>query len=82
MAAAANPVYGAVVLGAYGLGRVLPAVGIGALIVGGMERRRVSQGMITIRERTSGIINGFVTAAGSYLIVHFGGALLYRLVTL
>ena len=82
VAAAANPVYGAIVLGAYGLGRVLPAVGIGALVVGGMERRRVSRGMVSFREKTSGITNGFVAAAGSYLIVLFGGVLLYRLVTL
>ncbi len=82
VAAAANPVYGAIVLGVYGLGRVLPAVGIGALIVAGMERRKVSKGMTTFRERTSGITNGFVTATGSYLIVLFGGVLLYRLVTL
>lgn len=80
--AAANPVYGAIVLGAYGLGRVLPAVGIGALIVAGMERRKVSRGMTSFREKTSGITNGFVTAIGSYLIVLFGGVLLYRLVTL
>ena len=47
-----------------------------------MERRKVSKGMTTFRERTSGITNGFVTATGSYLIVLFGGVLLYRLVTL
>ena len=33
--AAANPLYGAILLGVYGLGRVLPAVGLGALIVAG-----------------------------------------------
>ena len=82
VAAAANPVYGAIVLGVYGLGRVLPAVGIGALIVAGTERRKVSRGMTSFREKTSGITNGFVAATGSYLIVLFGGVLLYRLVTL
>ena len=82
VAAAANPVYGALVLGVYGLGRVLPAVGIGALIIGGMERKKASKGMTTFRERTSGITNGFVVAAGSYLLVLFGGVLLYRVVTL
>ena len=40
------------------------------------------KGMTSFRERTSGITNGFVTAAGSYLIVLFGGVLLYRVVTL
>ncbi len=82
VAAAANPVYGAIVLGVYGLGRVLPAVGIGALIVAGVERKKVSHGLTTVREKTSGITNGFVTATGSYLIVLFGGVLLARLVAL
>ncbi len=82
VAAAANPVYGAIVLGMYGVGRVLPAVAIGALIVAGMDRRKVSRGMTSFREKTSGITNGFVTATGAYLIVLFGGVLLYRWVTL
>ncbi len=82
VAAAANPLYGAIVLGVYGLGRVRPAVGIGALIVGGMERKKVSKGMTSFRERTSGLTNGFVVATGSYLLVLFGGVLLYRLLTL
>ncbi len=82
VAAAANPVYGGIVLGMYGLGRVLPAVAIGALIVAGMDRRKVSGGMISFRERTNGITNGFVTATGAYLIVLFGGVLLYRWATL
>lgn len=82
VAAAADPVYGAIVLGVYGLGRVLPAVGLGALIVAGIERRRVSHGMTSFRERTSGITNGFLAATGAYLLVLFGGVLLYRLVAL
>jgi cytochrome c biogenesis protein CcdA len=82
VAAAANPLYGAIVLGAYGLGRVLPAVGLGGLIVAGTERRRVSHGMTRFRERTSWITNGFLTATGSYLVVLFGGVLLYRWATL
>ena len=82
VAAAASPLYGAIVLGIYGLGRVLPAVGLGALIVGGANRRHVALGMTAFRERTSGITNGFVTATGSYLLVLFGGVLLYRWVTL
>ncbi len=82
VAAAANPVYGAIVLGVYGLGRVLPAVGLGALIVGGVERRRVALGMTSFREKTEGLTTGFVTAIGSFLLVLFGGVMLYRLVTL
>lgn len=80
--AAANPLYGAIVLGVYGLGRVLPAVGIGALITAGVDRRKVSQGMTSFREKTSGFTNGVLTAMGSYLIVLFGGVVFYRALTL
>ena len=82
VAAAANPLYGALVLGVYGLGRVLPAVGIGALITAGMDRRKVSKGMTSFREKTEGLTNGFVAVSGSYLIVLFGGVLLHNVVTL
>ena len=82
VAAAANPPYGALVLGVYGMGRVLPAVGIGALITAGMDRRKVSKGMTSFREKTEGLTNGFVAVAGSYLIVLFGGVLLHRVITL
>ena len=81
VAAAANPLYGGVLLGLYGMGRVLPAVAIGALITGGMDRRKVSKGMTSFREKTDGITNGFVAAIGSYLIVLFGVVLLVRVVT-
>ena len=56
--------------------------GLGALIVGGVERKSVSLGMTSFRERTAWLTNGFVTATGSYLLVLFGGVLLYRWVTL
>ena len=82
VAAAASPLYGALLLGLYGLGRVLPAVVIGALITGGMDRRKVSKSMTAFRERTDGLTNGFLTAMGSYLVVLFGGVLLYRVVAL
>ncbi len=81
VAAAANPLYGALLLGLYGLGRVLPAVGIGALISAGADRRKVSKTMTSLREKTDGLTNGFLIAMGSYLIVLFGGVLLYRVVT-
>lgn len=80
--AAANPLYGAVLLGVYGLGRVLPAVGIGALITAGADRRKVSHGMTTFREKTGGLANAMLAAVGAYLIVLFGGVVLYRAVTL
>ena len=82
VAAAANPLYGAIVMGAYGLGRVLPAIPIGALIVAGTEGRAISRRMISFREKTSGVSNGLVAATGAYLIVLFGGVLLYRWMTL
>ncbi len=82
VAAAASPLYGALLLGLYGLGRVLPAVGIGALITAGADRRKVSKSMTSLREKTDGLTNGFLTAMGSYLVVLFGGVLLYRVVTL
>lgn len=82
VAASADPLYGAIMLGAYGTGRVLPAVGLGGLIVAGMERRTLSLGLTSFRQRTSWITNGFLTATGSYLVVLFGGVLLYRWVTL
>ncbi len=81
VAAAANPLYGALLLGLYGMGRVLPAVAIGSLITGGMDRRKVSKGMTSFREKTEWITNGFVAAIGSYLIVLFGVVLLVRVVT-
>ena len=78
VAPAANPLYVALLLGLYGLGRVLPAVGIGALITAGTDRRKVSKSMIAIREKTDGLNNGFLTAMGSYLVVLFGVVLLAR----
>ncbi len=80
--AAANPLYGAVLLGAYGLGRVVPAVVLGGLIVAGTDRRQVSRGMTSFRESTGWLTNGVLAAMGSYLIVLFGGVLLYRTITL
>ncbi len=80
--AAANPLYGAILLGVYGLGRVLPAVGLGALIVAGTDRRKVSRGMTSFRQKTSELTNGILAAMGAYLIVLFGGVVLYRTLTL
>jgi cytochrome c biogenesis protein CcdA len=80
--ATANPLYGAILLGAYGLGRVVPAVAIGALIITGTDRRKVSRGMTSFRERTNWLSNGVLAAMGSYLIVLFGGVVLHRALTL
>ena len=80
--AAGDPLYGAILLGVYGLGRLVPALALGALIVAGTDRRKVSQGMTSFRESTSGLTNGILGGMGSYLIVLFGGVVLYRTLTL
>ena len=80
--AAANPLYGAILLGVYGLGRVLPAVGLGALIVAGTDRRTVSRGMTSFRQKTRELTNGILAGMGAYLIVLFGGVVFYRALTL
>lgn len=82
VAGAANPLYGAVILGVYGLGRVVPAAAIGALIAAGAERRRVSGFLTTSRERTSGLTNVLLAGVGAYLIVLFGGLIGYRAIGL
>ncbi|MFQ6030890.1 MAG: hypothetical protein ACE5Q6_25775 [Dehalococcoidia bacterium] len=81
VAAAANPLYGGLLLGLYGLGRVVPAVAIGALITAGMDRRKASKSMTSFREKTEWLTNGLVAAIGAYLIVLFGGGLLYTIVS-
>ncbi len=73
VAAAGSPLYGAVVLGVYGLGRVAPAAAIGALITAGADRRTVSRAMTSFRERTSGFTTAVLAAVGAYLMVLFGG---------
>ena len=80
--AAGNPLFGAALLGVYGLGRLVPAVALGALITAGMERRKVSQGLTSFRERTSGLSNAVLVVMGAYLVVLFGGVLFQRTLTL
>ncbi len=79
---AGDPLYGAILLGVYGVGRLVPAVALGALITAGTDRRKVSHGMTSFRESTSGLTNGILGGMGSYLIVLFGGVVLYRTLTL
>jgi cytochrome c biogenesis protein CcdA len=48
--AAASPLYGTVLMASYGLGRVVPALAIGALLAGGANRRVVSRRMAWVQE--------------------------------
>ena len=70
--AVANPFYGAVLMASYGLGRVAPALTIGALLSAGANRRIVSQRMASVRERTTVPIALILTVLGAYLLVLFG----------
>ena len=73
VAVAASPWYGALVLGAYGLGRVLPPIGLGLLIVAGASRRTVSNRLVAWHdplERGSAVI---MATLGVFLIALFGG---------
>lgn len=73
VAVAASPWYGALVLGAYGLGRVLPPIALGLLIVAGTSRRAVSNRLVAWHdplERGSAVI---MATLGVFLIALFGG---------
>lgn len=70
--AVANPLYGAVLMASYGLGRVAPALLIGAFLSAGANRRVVSRRMALVRERTTVLTALLLAALGAYLIVLFG----------
>ncbi len=71
---AATAWYGALVLGAYGLGRMVPIV-LGLLIVAGTSRRTVAERLTSAHERIVWS-SGVVTAGlGVFLITLFGGFL-------
>ena len=76
--AVANPFYGAVLMAAYGLGRVAPALAIGALLSAGANRRVVSRRMALVRERTAVPMALVLAALGAYLLVLFGGIMGFR----
>ena len=76
--AIANPLYGAVLMGAYGLGRVAPALAIGTLLSAGANRRVVSRRMVWVRERTTVPLALVMAALGAYLLVLFGGFMGFR----
>lgn len=70
--AVAIPLYGAVLMATYGLGRVAPALVIGAFLSAGAIRRVVSRRMALVRERTPVPIALLLAALGAYLMVLFG----------
>ena len=73
VAVAASPWYGAVVLGAYGLGRVAPAIAVGIAIVGGASRRGVSQRLVALHGRVEWGSAVVTATLGVFLIALFGG---------
>ena len=73
VAVAASPWYGALVLGAYGLGRVLPPVALGLLIVAGTSRRVVSQRLVAVHDRIEWGSAVIMATLGVFLIALFGG---------
>lgn len=60
-------------LGAYGLGRVLPAIGLGLLIVAGTSRRAVSQRLVALHDRLELGSAVIMATLGVFLIALFGG---------
>ena len=78
---AATAWYGALVLGAYGLGRMLVPIVLGLLMVAGTSRRSVAERLAAVDERivwSSGVV---MAGLGVFLITLFGGFLGVSLVT-
>ena len=73
VAVAANPWYGALVLGAYGLGRALPPIALGLLMVAGASRRAVSHGLVAWHDRVEWGSAVLMATMGVFLIALFGG---------
>jgi cytochrome c biogenesis protein CcdA len=72
---AATAWYGALVLAAYGLGRMLVPVVLGLLIVAGASRRTVSQRLVAAHERVQWVSGVVMAALGIFLVTLFGGFL-------
>ena len=72
---AASPWYGAALLGAYALGRVLVPIAVGLLIVVGATRRGASQRLVALHDRVTWASGVVMAALGAFLITLFGGFL-------
>ena len=73
VAVAASPWYGALVLGAYGLGRVAPAMALGLSIAGGASRRAASGRLVALQGRVELGSAAVMAVLGVFLIALFGG---------
>ncbi len=76
--AAASPLYGAILMASYGLGRVVPALGIGAMLAAGANRRLVSRRMISCSENPAPRMSRAMGAVGAYRLVFVGGVVALR----
>ncbi len=72
---AATAWYGAMVLAAYGLGRMLVPVVLGLLIVAGASRRTVSARMVAVHDRVQWASGVMMAGLGVFLVTLFGGFL-------
>jgi cytochrome c biogenesis protein CcdA len=74
VALAGSPWYGALVVGLYGLGRVLPPIVLGGmLIIGGASRRSVSANLVAARVPIEAVSSHLILAIGVFVIVLFVG---------
>lgn len=72
---AATAWYGALVLGAYALGRMLVPMVLGLLIVSGTSRRTVSLRLAAVYGRVQWLSGVMMAGLGSFMIALFGGFL-------
>ena len=72
---AASGWYGALVLGAYGLGRMTVPIVLGLLIVGGASRRVVAERMSAVHARVQWASSVTMATLGAFMITLFGGFL-------
>ncbi len=72
---AASAWYGALVLGAYALGRMAVPIALGLLIVAGVSRRDVSARLLALHDRVQWASGVVMAGLGVFLVTLFGGFL-------